>query len=102
MLHFQKHQWFKNKTHERVARSIILKTKHTWNIFNTFFYMLCPTAQQTQNICIPFVQRRPNVFDVGPTLYKCYTNVLCLLGYVTRKVPHCKHYVFIIADTYSD
>ena len=33
----------------------------------------------TQNICIAFVQRRPNVFDVGPTLYKCYTNVLCLL-----------------------
>ena len=24
--------------------------------------------------------RRPNVFDVGPTLYKCYTNVFCLLG----------------------
>ena len=36
--------------------------------------------QQTQNICITFVQRRPNVFDVGPTLYNCYTNVLCLLG----------------------
>ena len=36
--------------------------------------------QQTQNICITFVQRRPNVFDVGSTLYKCYTNVLCLLG----------------------
>ena len=32
-----------------------------------------------QNICITFVRRRPNVFDVGPTLYKCYTNVLCLL-----------------------
>ena len=30
-------------------------------------------------ICITFVQCRPNVFDVGPTLYKCYTNVLCLL-----------------------
>ena len=27
-----------------------------------------------------FVQRRPNVFDVGPTLYKWHTNVLCLLG----------------------
>ena len=27
------------------------------------------------------MQRRPNVFDVGPTLYKCYTNVLCLLGW---------------------
>ena len=39
----------------------------------------CMTAQQTQNICLTFIQRRPNVFDVGPTLYKCYTNVLCLL-----------------------
>ena len=28
------------------------------------------SAQQTQNICITFIQRRPNVFDVGPTLYK--------------------------------
>ena len=37
-------------------------------------------SQQTQNICITFIQRRPNVFDVGPTLYKCHTNVLCLLG----------------------
>ena len=31
------------------------------------------------NICITFVQCRPNVGDVGPTLYKCYTNGLCLL-----------------------
>ena len=37
-------------------------------------------SQQTQNICITFVQRRPKVFDVGPTLYKCYTNVLRVLG----------------------
>ena len=27
-----------------------------------------------------FVQRRPNVFDVGPTLYKCYTNVFLFTG----------------------
>ena len=27
-------------------------------------------AQQTQDICITFIQRRPNVFDVGPTLHK--------------------------------
>ena len=27
-------------------------------------------SQKTQNICITFIQRRPNVFDVGPTLYK--------------------------------
>ena len=33
-------------------------------------------SQQTQNICITFVQHRPNIFDIGPTLYKCYTNVL--------------------------
>ena len=40
--------------------------------------MLC-ISQQTQNMCITFVQLWPNVLDVGPTLYKCYTNVLCLL-----------------------
>ena len=31
-------------------------------------------------MCITFIQRRPNVYDVGPTLCKCYTHVLCLLG----------------------
>ena len=40
------------------------------------------SSQQTQSNCITFIQRRPNVFDVGPTLYKCYTYVLCLLGYI--------------------
>ena len=40
---------------------------------------LAPT-KQTLNICITFIQRRPNVFDAGPTLYKCHANVLCLLG----------------------
>ena len=28
-----------------------------------------------------FIQCWTNVEDVGPTLYKCYTDVLCLLGY---------------------
>ena len=37
-------------------------------------------TQYTQNICITFIERRPNVSNVGPTLYKCYTNELCLLG----------------------
>ena len=37
------------------------------------------TIPSKLNICITFIQRRPNVFDVGPTLYKCYANVLCLL-----------------------
>ena len=34
------------------------------------------TSQQTQNICIFFIQLQPNVFDVGSALYKCYTNVV--------------------------
>ena len=42
------------------------------------FYL---SSQLAQNICITFVQRRPSVFDVGPTLYKYHTKVLCLLGY---------------------
>ena len=37
-------------------------------------------SRQAQNIFITFVQRRPNVFDAGPTLYKCYKNDLCFLG----------------------
>ena len=41
------------------------------------FCNVADLAQQKQNICITFVQRRHNVFDVGPTLHKCYTNVLC-------------------------
>ena len=28
------------------------------------------SSQQTQDICITFIQCRPNVFDVGPTLHK--------------------------------
>ena len=31
------------------------------------------------------MQRRLNVFDVGPTLYRCYANVLCLLGILCKK-----------------
>ena len=46
-------------------------------IYSTLIYII---TQQTQNICITFIQCWTNVEDVGPTLYKCYTNVLCLLG----------------------
>ena len=42
----------------------------------------CIVSQQTQNICITFVQCWTNVEDVGLMLFKCYANVLCLLGYV--------------------
>ena len=52
-------------------------------------------SQKTQNICVTFAPRRPDVFDAGPTLYKCYTNVLCLLGWIwlanRDPVPWSRH-----------
>ena len=56
------------------------------------------TSQQTQSICITFVQCRTNVEDVGPTMYKCYTNILYLL--VWRHPPSLVH-VFFFPDSYS-
>ena len=47
----------------------------------------------TQNILITFVQHRPNVFEVGPMLYKCYKNVLCLLGLYHLAHVHPAYYV---------
>ena len=49
------------------------------------------STRPTQNICITFVQYRPNVFDVGSTLYKCYTN-LCFVfaGYVNATPPESR------------
>ena len=49
-------------------------------------------SQQTQNICIIFVQPPLIVFDVGPPLYKCCTKVLCLLGYLffIEKILQCE------------
>ena len=41
--------------------------------------MRVPTPCE-HNQFVNFVQCWTNVEDVGPTLYKCYTNVLCLLG----------------------
>ena len=49
------------------------------------------TSEQTQNICITVFQRRPNVFAVEQTLYKCYTNILHLLVWVS----------FVFRDTLS-
>ena len=68
------------------------------------------TIQQTQSICITFMQRHPNVFDVGPTLYTffCDTYVLCLLG-IRHIDPNkdkqvartkCAHY-FYVNDPYD-
>ena len=37
---------------------------------------------------INFIQRQSSVFDVGPTLYKCYTNYLRLWGDLLSKRGH--------------
>ena len=47
---------------------------------NIYLFSFLPVLSwQTQNICITFIQCWANVDDDGPTLYICYTNVLCLL-----------------------
>ena len=53
-------------------------------------------SKQTQNVCIAFVQRRANVKDVGPTLYKCSTGGLCLLGCALYINPFHANHEFII------
>ena len=62
------------------------------NHIHSLIYSVQAYTQQTQNICITFVQRRPNVFDAGPTLFKwiqmfyvswvgrMYVRVFCILA----------------------
>ena len=44
-------------------------------------YSLAVKHRETQNSFITFIQRRTNVVDVGPTLYKCYSNVFVFAGH---------------------
>ena len=64
-----------------------------WKQPHIVWYGPIQISKETQNTCITFVQRWPNVFDVGPILYKCYTSVLCLLGYVRLIVKITIHSV---------
>ena len=54
---------------------VVISPNTNWYICK---FRWCIT-RQTQ----PFKQCWTNVEDVEPTLYKCYTNILCLLGYCT-------------------
>ena len=47
------------------------------NLLSTTFTERLLSKQK--NTCITFVQLRPNVFDIGPALYKWYTKALRLL-----------------------
>ena len=57
-------------------------------------------TEQTSNICITFIQCWSNVEDVGPTLYKCYTNVLCLLGVKCEKNISVNLYLLLQWNNY--
>ena len=60
-------------------------------MYNVWEKVLLP--QQTQEICITFIQRRPNVFDVGPTLHNViqmfcvYWDVNTNLGSSSFNIP---------------
>ena len=56
--------------------------------------------QQTQNMCTTFVQRRPNVLDVCPTLYKWYTNVVCYLGGLSQYDTWISPYITVDISYY--
>ena len=61
----------------------------------------CSNTQQTQNSCITFIQCWTSVVDARPTLYKCYTNVLCLLGRPLKMMfINNEHWPFFISYNY--
>ena len=62
-----------------VQKRIQIRMQMTHEGLNNLMQSLKGRFQPTQNIWIMFVQRWTSVEDVGPTLYKCYVNVLCLL-----------------------
>ena len=67
-----------------------------WRIVQNKTNFSLITPQWTQNICITFMQCWANVEDVEPTLYKCYANVLCLLGLsiIKRNLWNTHHWNF--------
>ena len=60
------------------------------------------STQWTQNISITFIQCWTNVEDVGPTLSKCYKNVLCT-GYADVIESHYSRFRkrFFLIDSVS-
>ena len=61
-------------------------------------------SQQTQNICIPFIQCRPNVFDVGQMLYKCFAfaGLFCIRSSVgSVGFRQCSFYVLSLSGKYA-
>ena len=80
----ERHLWVKNSKLFALAPHLVAGLQTNW----LYYCGDVETAWPQAYIDIPvntkhlydFVQCWTNVEDVGPTLYKCYTNVLCLLG----------------------
>ena len=90
----------------RSRRECVISTPRNQSVIGTHvrctFYTgadMSRISQKTHNICITFVQCWTNGEDVGPTLYKCYKNVLCLLdilhseldGHIWRVTVTCSY-----------
>ena len=58
--------------------NVVTSVLSLWTKLVQCWVMHAMQSQQTHNICITFEQWWTNVEDVGPTLSKCYTIVLCV------------------------
>ena len=81
--------WYKDKWHYKKIWGIFWEENSSRHVWRRTHDCKCRPTQQTQNICVTFEQCWTNVEDVGPTLNKCYTNVLCLLGIYDTKYVQC-------------
>ena len=80
----ERHLWVNNSKHFALAPTWSLACKQTDCITAGIWKLLYPKSLYWHSVntkhLYDFMQCWTNVENVGPTLYKCYTNVLCLLG----------------------
>ena len=80
----EQHLWVNNSKHFALAPTWSLACKQTDCITAGIWKLLDPKSLYWHSVntkhLYDFMQCWINVENVGPTLYKCYTNVLCLLG----------------------
>ena len=80
----ERHLWVNNSKHFALTPTWWLACKQTGCITAGIWKLLDPKSLYWHSVITKhlydFMQCWPNVKNVGPALYKCYTNVLCLLG----------------------
>ena len=79
----ERHLWVNNSKHFALTPTWSLACKQTDCITAGIWKLLDPKSLYWHSVntkhLYDFMQCWTNVENVGPTLYKCYTNVLCLL-----------------------